>query len=659
MSTEIEQEEGALRAKLEFSIGRKSFEKAHTAWTNAPSELKQALLLTGPQLARAETWLVDFPDKLNESEKRFILKSKSTKTLSRSGNAKKSAKGIVATFLSTPVLWAMAIVLVVVARNTLPGIVNRSIERSNAEFAAARGVRSADGSSPAQQQGRSGQGTGGTKTTAEAGTSKIEPPPRSAMEKLDQPNRKWLHAARAMTSEEKVAKLSDMALRRWEIGEERTAMLIATEAVQTSIEAAGPGKTPKGISAAASLFVHKLASRTGATSPLMESLGEPAFFCLPEQRVVVADSASQIVAWNIETAVRRSTIGERPQLFDGASVDAACTHIALTAEEHAVEIISLDTGKRISELTGHEAPVLASAFSPDGTTVATASGDRTVRLWRAADGKRTATLEGHDDRVIAVTYSSDGRLLATGSADATARIWDTASGRELLVLKGHAGAVSAVAFSRDGGRLLTTSRDGTAALWETANGRRTARIGADRGASGSVISATLSPSGREVVTQSDTGEVASWDSATGQARHRLAGNGEPAREVVLSEDGTMVLAMRWNGDAVLWNASLGVEIAHLNKRGQRVVAAAFSSDGRTVRGLTHDGELMTWPVLADASSVVREARAIMPGCLKREERETLGLSTTLPRWCNATAETSLPPPAVTPESAGGQATTSD
>lgn len=659
MSTEIEQEEGALRAKLEFSIGRKSFEKAHIAWTNAPSELKQALLLTGPQLARAETWLVDFPEKLTESEKRFILKSKSTKSLSRAGNAKRSAKGLVATFLSTPVLWAMAIVLVVVARNTLPGIVNRSIERSNAEFAAARGVRTADGASVAQQQGQGDQGTYGTKTTGEAETSIITPPPRSAVEALDQPNRKWLHAARAMTSEEKVAKLSDMAARRWEIGEERAAMLIATEAVQTSIEAAGPGKAPKGISAAASIFMQKLASKTGATSPPVEAAGEPAFFCLPHQRVVMADSARQIVTWNVETLVRSSTIGERPQLFDGASVDATCTRIAVTAEEHTVEIISLETGKRIAELTGHEAPVLASAFSPGGKIVATASGDRTVGLWRAVDGKRTATLEGHDDRVLAVTYSGDGKLLATGSADATARIWDAASGHELLVLKGHAGAVSAVAFSSDGGRLLTTSRDGTAALWDTTSGRRIARIGGDGAVNGSIISAVMSRNGRSVVTQSDVGEVASWDATTGQARHRLTGLGEPAREIVLSEDGTMVLAMRWSGDAVLWNASLGIEIAHLNKRGQRVVAAAFSPGGQTVRGLTHDGELMTWPVLVDANSVVREARAIMPGCLKREERETFGLTATLPRWCSATAETMLPPATETPETAGGRTSTSD
>ena len=55
---------GGLRMKLEFSVWRKSFDRAHTAWANAPADLKPALLLSGADLARAESWLVDFSDKL-------------------------------------------------------------------------------------------------------------------------------------------------------------------------------------------------------------------------------------------------------------------------------------------------------------------------------------------------------------------------------------------------------------------------------------------------------------------------------------------------------------------------------------------------------------------------------------------------------------------
>ena len=64
------------------------------------------------------------------------------------------------------------------------------------------------------------------------------------------------------------------------------------------------------------------------------------------------------------------------------------------------------------------------AFSPDGRLLATASSDRTARLWDPATGECLRTLTGHDGSVNGVAFSPDGRLLATASDDKTARLWD-------------------------------------------------------------------------------------------------------------------------------------------------------------------------------------------------------------------------------------------
>jgi predicted NACHT family NTPase len=63
------------------------------------------------------------------------------------------------------------------------------------------------------------------------------------------------------------------------------------------------------------------------------------------------------------------------------------------------------------------------AFSPDGGRVATASYDRTARLWDAASGKQLAVLKGHTDSVRSIAFSPDGSRLATASHDGTARLW--------------------------------------------------------------------------------------------------------------------------------------------------------------------------------------------------------------------------------------------
>jgi WD40 repeat protein len=116
-----------------------------------------------------------------------------------------------------------------------------------------------------------------------------------------------------------------------------------------------------------------------------------------------------------------------------------------------------------AKLEGHGDAVWAVAWSKDGS-LATASADRKIKLWNA-EGKEEATLDGHKDWVSDICFSPNGNALASASHDRTARLWDVKEKKETASLGPHSSTCWSVTFSPDGSLLAVGTHNAGVRLW--------------------------------------------------------------------------------------------------------------------------------------------------------------------------------------------------
>jgi len=121
--------------------------------------------------------------------------------------------------------------------------------------------------------------------------------------------------------------------------------------------------------------------------------------------------------------------------------------------------------KSIARLTGHQQLVNDVKFSPDARLVASASFDKSIRIWCGKTGKFLAVLRGHVQAVYQVSWSADSRLLVSGSADSTLKLWSLETKKLHTDLPGHGDEVYAVDWSPDGQRVVSGAKDKLLRIW--------------------------------------------------------------------------------------------------------------------------------------------------------------------------------------------------
>jgi len=269
------------------------------------------------------------------------------------------------------------------------------------------------------------------------------------------------------------------------------------------------------------------------------------------------------------------------------------TALASAGMDQTIRLWDPATGAMQHVLTGNNGPVGSVAFSPDGTRLVNGGSDGTVRLWDVATGIELRTIVAHDPFKVCVAYSPDGKTIASAGDDGFVKLWDTDSGKLRQSFRANGEMLSSVAFSPDGKTLAAGSNAGTLRLWDVDGGWEQGTLKYEHKAEIRCIA--FHPGGRLLATGTHIGDgtIRLWDLETKSETQKLEGHIAAVLSCAWRADGGLLVSSGWlDGTVRLWDM-------HGNQPRSKVVpvvasqlhAIALSPEGRHVATANPDGSI--------------------------------------------------------------------
>ena len=246
---------------------------------------------------------------------------------------------------------------------------------------------------------------------------------------------------------------------------------------------------------------------------------------------------------------------------------------------------SLERNVALQVMRFHDGAVNAVVYLKDGR-IATAGEDAHIAIWTPGRPAPDMVLDGHGGPIAGLAVSADGALLASASWDRSVRLWPLSGGAP-RVLEGHTQNVNAAAFSPDGKNVVSAGYDASLRIWPRNGGPEITR-----NLPTPLNTVTVAPDG-EIVAAGASGKVF-FLSPQGDIRAEVEASPIPIIALAISPDGKLVAAAGIRGSVAVINRQER-KLAHtLVGPGLPVWSVAFFPDSRTLLTGGTDRMIRRW-----------------------------------------------------------------
>ena len=257
----------------------------------------------------------------------------------------------------------------------------------------------------------------------------------------------------------------------------------------------------------------------------------------------------------------------------------------------------LCNSRLLRTISAHQTGVTSLAFSPDGGSLASCSGDGSISVWQTATGRQEVTMKPEPAFIMnGVAFTPDGKTLISGGWDSRVRLWDMPSGRLRRTFEVNALTIRSLAVSPDGKTLATGSDGGVVKLWELPSGAQRAEMKEHQAP---VVSVAFSPDNLILATASawgggaDLGNLNLWDLTNEQPRLKAKMN-PGTYSLDFSPDGKVIAMMGW-GEILIYEAASGERQRPVKMEGHADVLV-FLPRGKTVACVDGDHNVRLRPL---------------------------------------------------------------